>query len=112
MRSGSARRKCLTRPPDDDADQLPELSVMASGNLGLISFPREPGRLTLERIEELYPALIPALREHPGIGFLLVRSERDGAVVLGSSGRQLSRRGPGRGRRTRSLRSAPTQPRT
>jgi hypothetical protein len=68
------------------ADGVPELSVMASGCLGLISFPREPGRVTLERIEALYPQLIPALREHPGIGFLLVRSERFGAVVIGSGG--------------------------
>jgi uncharacterized membrane protein YvlD (DUF360 family) len=65
---------------------LPDLSVMASGCLGLISFPREPGRVPLERLTELYPRLLPALREHPGIGFVLVRSERDGAVVLGPRG--------------------------
>ena len=68
------------------ADSLPELSVMASGNLGLISFPREPGRVTLETIEARWPRLVPALREHPGIGFLLVRSERQGALVLGPRG--------------------------
>jgi uncharacterized membrane protein YvlD (DUF360 family) len=68
-------------------DELPpELSVMASGNLGLISFPREPGRLTKERIDALHPRLIPTLRKHPGIGFLLVRSENDGPVVLGAEG--------------------------
>jgi uncharacterized membrane protein YvlD (DUF360 family) len=66
--------------------ETPELSVMASGCLGLISFPREPGRLTLERIERLYPKLVPALREHPGIGFMLVRSEQHGAVVVGAHG--------------------------
>ena len=66
--------------------ELPELSVMASGCLGLISFPREPGRLSLERIEALYPRLIPALRAHPGIGFALVRSERDGALAIGPRG--------------------------
>jgi uncharacterized membrane protein YvlD (DUF360 family) len=66
--------------------ELPELSVMASGCLGLISFPREPGRVTLERIEALYPRLIPALRAHPGIGFALVRSEREGAVAIGPRG--------------------------
>jgi len=66
--------------------QLPELSVMASGCLGLISFPREPGRLTLERIERLYPKLVPALRDHPGIGLMLVRSERHGAVAIGAHG--------------------------
>ena len=67
-------------------DTLPELSVMASGCLGLISFPREPGRVTLERLEEVYPRLVPALREHPGIGFVHVRSERHGAIVLGPRG--------------------------
>jgi hypothetical protein len=67
-------------------DGIPELSVMASGCLGLISFPREPGRVTLERIEALYPSLIPTLRDHPGIGFALVRSERFGATVIGGNG--------------------------
>jgi uncharacterized membrane protein YvlD (DUF360 family) len=67
-------------------DGVPELSVMASGCLGLISFPREPGRVTLERIEALYPRLLPALRDHPGIGFVLARSEERGAVVVGKNG--------------------------
>lgn len=66
--------------------EIPELSVMASGCLGLISFPREPGRVSLERIEALHPHLIPALRDHPGIGFILVRSEREGALAIGSMG--------------------------
>ncbi|MDQ2676951.1 MAG: phage holin family protein [Actinomycetota bacterium] len=64
----------------------PELSVMASGCLGLISFPRERGRVSLERIERRYPSLMPALLDHPGIGFALVRSERDGAIALGREG--------------------------
>lgn len=67
-------------------DGVPELSVMASGCLGLISFPREPGRVTLERIEARYPRLMPALRSHPGIGFVLVRSERFGAMAVGNAG--------------------------
>jgi hypothetical protein len=71
---------------EQEPDAPPELSVMASGCLGLITFPREPGRVTLERLEQLHPRLLPALREHPGIGFVLVRSERNGAVVLGESG--------------------------
>jgi uncharacterized membrane protein YvlD (DUF360 family) len=64
----------------------PEVVVMASGCLGLVSFPREPGRVTLELIERRYPLLIPALREHPGIGFLLVRSEEHGALAIGDVG--------------------------
>ena len=65
---------------------VPDLSVMASGCLGLISLPREPGRVTLERLEAVHPRLLPALRDHPGIGFVLVRSERWGALALGAGG--------------------------
>jgi uncharacterized membrane protein YvlD (DUF360 family) len=66
--------------------EIPEISVMASGCLGLVSFPREPGRVTLERLDALYPRLLPALRDHPGVGFVLVRSERSGAIVVGKNG--------------------------
>ncbi len=59
---------------------------MASGCLGLITFPRLPGRVTLEQLEERYPRLLPALRDHDGIGFALVRSAARGPVVLGPSG--------------------------
>ena len=72
---------------EEEADgELPDLSVMASGNLGLISFPREPGRVSMERLEQLHPKLLGALREHPGIGFVLVRSERHGPLALGPRG--------------------------
>jgi hypothetical protein len=65
---------------------LPEVSVMASGNLGLITFPRLPGRVTRETIDTEYPNLLGALRAHPGIGFLLVRDEQGHDVVLGAAG--------------------------
>jgi hypothetical protein len=64
---------------------------MASGNLGIISFPREPGRVTLEEIAERRPGLLDALRGHPGIAFVLVRSEHLGPVVLGPSGQRFLR---------------------
>jgi uncharacterized membrane protein YvlD (DUF360 family) len=72
-------------PDDEGGGELPELSVMASGCLGLITFPREEGRVTLERIEARWPELVPTLRGHPGVGFFLVRSER-GATVIGPKG--------------------------
>jgi hypothetical protein len=68
------------------SDELPELVVMASGCLGLVSFPRLPGRVTLEQLEDLHPGVVPALRDHPGVGFLLVRSQAHGAVVIGQHG--------------------------
>jgi uncharacterized membrane protein YvlD (DUF360 family) len=60
--------------------------VLGSGNLGLIYLMEEPRRLTLEEIEARHPALIPALREHPHVGWLLVRSATHGAVALGARG--------------------------
>jgi hypothetical protein len=59
---------------------------MASGCLGLITFPRIPGRVTVEQIEERYPRLLGALREHDGVGFALVRSAAGGPVVVGPRG--------------------------
>ena len=67
-------------------EEIPELSVMASGCLGLITFPRLPGRVTIEQLEALHPKLLPALRDHPGIGFVLVRSESRGAMAIGAGG--------------------------
>jgi len=68
-----------------------EAIVLGSGNLGLIYLMERSHRLTLEEIEELHPDLIPALRSHPHIGFLLVRSAADAAVALGPRGsRRLS----------------------
>jgi hypothetical protein len=83
-----ARRaaKRLEEGEDEDGAGLPDVSVMASGNLGLISFPREPGRVTLERLEQLHPRLLPALRDHPGIAFVMVRSERHGTLAIGRDG--------------------------
>ena len=72
------------RPKNDVSDR--EVVVMGSGNLGLIYLMDERRRLTLEEIETRHPALIPALREHPHVGWLLVHSEKDGAVALGGGG--------------------------
>ena len=36
-------------------DEVPEIVVMASGNLGHVTFPREPGRVTLERLRGAAP---------------------------------------------------------
>ncbi len=81
---GEHRRQVALTPKGEEP---PEVVVMASGCLGVVSFPREPGRVTLERLNELYPELMPTLLAHDGIGFVLVRSESAGAVVLGARGR-------------------------
>ncbi|MFF8898184.1 phage holin family protein [Streptomyces lydicus] len=60
--------------------------VLASGNLGLVSFPDVPGRITREELDRRHPALLGTLTDHPGIGFVLVRSAEHGPVVLGPAG--------------------------
>ncbi len=67
-------------------EKAPEVAVLASGCLGLISFPRIPGRLTREQIDALHPGLIERLVAHEGVGFVLVRSAERGAVAIGSGG--------------------------
>ena len=63
-----------------------QVIVLGSGNLGLIYLMDVPRRLTLEEIDERHPALVSTLRQHPHVGWVLVRSGRDGAVALGARG--------------------------
>jgi hypothetical protein len=72
------------RPKNDVSDR--EVVVLGSGNLGLVYLMSERRRLTMEEIDAAHPQLLTALREHPHVGWLLLRSERDGAVALGASG--------------------------
>ncbi len=65
-----------------------QVVVLGSGNLGLVYLMEERRRLTLEEIEEKHPRLIPALCEHPHVGWLLVRSSQHGPVALGGNGAQ------------------------
>jgi hypothetical protein len=68
-----------------DVSGLPVV-VLGSGNLGLVYLMEEPRRLMHEEIDERHPRLIPALRSHPHVGWILVRSAERGAVVLGAAG--------------------------
>jgi uncharacterized membrane protein YvlD (DUF360 family) len=73
-------------PPEAAPADRPELVVCASGNLGLVYFPDEPGRRTLEQIDERHPGLVGALANHPGIAFVLVRSAAHGPIAVGTDG--------------------------
>ncbi|APE25077.1 MULTISPECIES: phage holin family protein [Streptomyces] len=88
-----ALRLALHRPVDETGETAKELParpsepiVLASGNLGLVSFPDVPHRMTREEIDRRHPALLRALAHHPGIGFVLVASEEHGSVVLARDG--------------------------
>jgi uncharacterized membrane protein YvlD (DUF360 family) len=89
----AAARSALRRPErgrraeEETACEGPpsEPIVLASGNLGLVAFPDIEGRATLEEVQRRCPRLLPTLTSHPGVGFVLVRSER-GPLVLGPDG--------------------------
>jgi hypothetical protein len=70
-----------------------DVVVLGSGNLGLVYLMEEQRRLTLEEIQDRHPQLVPALRTHPHVGFVLARSESGGPVVLGADGARRLRDG-------------------
>ncbi|MEU5657037.1 phage holin family protein [Streptomyces sp. NPDC047737] len=88
-----AVRIALHRPVDGEQEEHPvrpsDPVVLASGNLGLLSFPDIDGRASREQLDRRHPALLGTLAAHPGIGFLLVRSQKHGSVVLGRDGAEV-----------------------
>jgi len=88
----AAVRAALRRPVEEGGEQYhptrppSEPLVLASGNLGLVSFPDVAHRMSREEIDARHPALLTTLANHPGVGFVLVRSEEHGGVVLGAHG--------------------------
>ncbi|WP_052850579.1 phage holin family protein [Streptomyces avicenniae] len=88
-RAALRRREPQPLPPvvvEPGPDRRSAPVVLGSGNLGLVSFPDLAGRADREAIDAHYPALLPTLTGHPGIGFVLVRSAAYGPVVLGADG--------------------------
>jgi hypothetical protein len=77
-------RRAKKKAKNDVSDR--DVVVLGSGNLGLIYLMEEKRRLTREELDERHPGLLPALREHPHVGWVLVRSSEHGAVVLGAKG--------------------------
>jgi putative membrane protein len=68
------------------ASQEANVVVMGSGCTGLIYFTDSKTRMTYEQIQNKYPELIIGLINHPGVGFLLVQSEKDGALAVAKHG--------------------------
>jgi uncharacterized membrane protein YvlD (DUF360 family) len=79
-----ATGKKAKKAKNDVSDR--EVVVLGSGNLGLVYLMEERRRLTLEEIEARHPKLVPALRAHPHVGWLLVHSSESGPVALGAGG--------------------------
>ena len=58
-----------SRHVDAGADADADVSVLGSGNLGLL-YVHSPVRLTLEDLQQRWPNLVAGLRAHEGIGFI------------------------------------------
>ena len=67
-------------------EKRPQLAVFPSGCSGLVYFTDAKERLSLEEIQTRTPNLVYNLVEHPGVGFVVMRSEVDGNIVLGKRG--------------------------
>ena len=72
--------------PGEVTRVAPGVVVVVSGHVAMISFTEHEGRVELETIEREFPDLLPSLVDHPGVGFMLVRSREFGPVVLGRDG--------------------------
>jgi uncharacterized membrane protein YvlD (DUF360 family) len=89
--SGRVAAKAAARAAEEvdegvAAADAADISVIGSGNLGLL-YVHGRERLTLETIEHRWPALVPTLVDHPGIGFVAGLDEAGHRIVVGSSGR-------------------------
>ena len=88
---GHALGEATGRTPKEEKRSKKDVSdqpavVLGSGNLGLVYLMDERRRLTLEELDERHPRLIPALRSHPHVGWVLVRSSEHGPLALGANG--------------------------
>jgi uncharacterized membrane protein YvlD (DUF360 family) len=83
---GPAYHDELAQATGADRTAEADVVVLASGNLGLVSFTDIEGRATMEHLATRFPGLLGGLASHPGIGFVLVHSETLGGVVIGGGG--------------------------
>ncbi|HTR89643.1 MAG TPA: phage holin family protein [Solirubrobacteraceae bacterium] len=83
-----AARPAEREQAEEGAEGRSDVTVLVSGNLGLVYLPISPERLTLEEIERAHPALIDTLANHPGVGFVMVRSREEGPLAIGAHGRR------------------------
>jgi hypothetical protein len=77
--------------PDDQGETAvnteANIIVLASGNLGLVYGADREKRLTLEEVDAILPGMLDGLVAHTGVGFVMIHSAEQGAVVVGKNGR-------------------------
>lgn len=86
VRLGPDGAEDRARPAVPGGDDVPEVVVVGSGNLGGIWFPRIPGRVALEELELRHPGLVLGLVRNPAVGLVVVDSRAHGPVAIASDG--------------------------
>ncbi|MBU4334931.1 MAG: alkaline phosphatase family protein [Actinobacteria bacterium] len=66
-------------------DEVPEVVVGASGNLGMVWFPRLDHRPGLDELRERWPGMVAGLAGRPGVGAVVVDSAQ-GLLAVGARG--------------------------
>lgn len=85
VRADQALAKAQQTPaPGRDAEE--PVVVVGSGNLGLV-YVRGDRRWTLDALDRQWPALVPGLVGHPGVGFVAGVDEGGRPWAIGSGGR-------------------------
>ncbi len=72
--------------PEEKQMEQANVVVFGSGSTGLIYFTDSKERMTYEQIQDAHPDLILGLINHPGVGFIIVKSEKDGTMVMTKGG--------------------------
>jgi putative membrane protein len=63
-----------------------QVIVLASGNLGLVYLTEWQERMSYEQINDAFPLIMPGLVNQEWIGFVMVRSQAHGPIVVGAKG--------------------------
>jgi hypothetical protein len=74
-----------TAAPDGPAEE--PVVVLGSGNLGLL-YLRGERRRTLDELDRVWPALVPGLAAHPGVGFVAGIDDSGVPWAIGADGRR------------------------
>jgi hypothetical protein len=83
-------RRGPTATEEEEAEQF---VVFGSGNLGLVYVAGESHRLDVAELTQRFPGLLPGLRSHPGVSFVVVDTAEHGPVALGPRGEHRVRDG-------------------
>ena len=81
-----AARALVPKQVDGQPPRPAAVVALASGCLGLVYFTDHQERLTREQLESMFPGMLGGLVDNLDIGFIMVATEREGAVALGRGG--------------------------